>query len=106
LLRAQIPVHRIVLEARSPVFRALLNAPMREGQEGRVTLHDVRAPVVRALLHFVYTDSLPEELQEQGLDTAMAQVGPPRGGVASRRGPAPCQLPACAASPAAAAALA
>jgi speckle-type POZ protein len=77
----QIPVHRIILEARSPVFRALLNAPMREGQEGRVVLRDVRAPVVRALLHFVYSDSLPDELQDQGLDTAMAQVSARQGGV-------------------------
>lgn len=28
--------HKIVLEARSPVFRALLTTPMREGNEGRV----------------------------------------------------------------------
>lgn len=29
-------VHKIILEARSPVFHALLTSPMREGQEGRV----------------------------------------------------------------------
>lgn len=45
---------------RSPVFKALLDAPMREGKEGVVTIQDVRAPVFRTLLHFVYTDSLPE----------------------------------------------
>ena len=33
---------------------------MREGKEGVVVIEDVRAPVFRALLHFVYTDSLPE----------------------------------------------
>jgi hypothetical protein len=42
------------------VFKALLDAPMREGKEGVVTIQDVRAPVFRTLLHFVYTDSLPE----------------------------------------------
>ena len=52
--------HRIILTTRSAVFRALLNAPMREGAEGVVTLEDVRAPVFRALLHFIYTDALPE----------------------------------------------
>ena len=51
--------HRIILTARSAVFNALLNAPMREGAEGVVKLQDIRAPVFRALLHFVYTDSLP-----------------------------------------------
>ncbi len=42
------------------MFKALLDAPMREGKEGVVTIQDVRAPVFRTLLHFVYTDSLPE----------------------------------------------
>ena len=66
-------VHKILLEARSPVFRALLNSPMREGQEGRVTIHDMKAPVFRLLLNFVYTDALPEEYDGPNLDVAMAQ---------------------------------
>lgn len=56
----ELPAHRIILTARSPVFRALLNSDMREGKEGVVLIEDVRAPVFRALLHFVYTDMLPE----------------------------------------------
>ena len=40
--------------------RALLNAPMREGQEGDVDIKDVRKPVFQALLYFTYTDQLPE----------------------------------------------
>ena len=56
----ELPAHRILLAARSPVFRALLSSEMREGVEGVVSVEDVRAPVFRALLHFVYTDSLPE----------------------------------------------
>lgn len=56
----ELPAHRIVLTARSPVFHALLNSGMREGAEGVVKLEDVRAPVFRALLHFVYTDALPQ----------------------------------------------
>ena len=42
--------------------RALLNAPMREGQEGDVDIQDVRKPVFQALLYFTYTDQLPEVL--------------------------------------------
>ena len=56
----ELPAHRIVLTARSPVFHALLNSGMREGAEGVVKLEDVRAPVFRALLQFVYTDALPQ----------------------------------------------
>ena len=40
--------------------RALLNNPMKEGQDGIVTIQDVREPVFRALLYFVYADALPE----------------------------------------------
>ncbi|KAG1652421.1 hypothetical protein FOA52_009183, partial [Chlamydomonas sp. UWO 241] len=75
--------HKIILEARSPVFRALLNSPMREGQEGRVVIEDMKvpvfrlllsfAPVFRLLLSFVYTDVLPEEHDGANLDVAMAQ---------------------------------
>ena len=54
------------------VFRALLNAPMREGQEGRVEIADMKAPVFRVLLHFVYTDVLPEEHDGSNMDVAMA----------------------------------
>ncbi len=56
----ELTAHRIILMARSPVFHALLNSEMREGVEGVVTIEDVRGPVFRALLHFVYTDTLPE----------------------------------------------
>ena len=45
--------------------RALLNNPMKEGQDGIVTIQDVREPVFRALLYFVYADALPEVPPEQ-----------------------------------------
>ena len=52
--------HRLLLSTRSPVFAGMLRADMRENQEGIITIEDVKAPVFRALLHFIYTDSLPE----------------------------------------------
>jgi len=69
----EMKAHKIILEARSPFFAALLNSPMREGQEGRVVIHDIKAPVFRMLLHFVYTDTLPEEQDGTTLDVCMAQ---------------------------------
>jgi hypothetical protein len=56
----ELPAHRIILTARSPVFRALLNSDMREVQEGVVTIEDIRPQVFSAMLHFVYKDALPE----------------------------------------------
>ncbi len=36
-------------------------------------VEDIKAPVFDALLHFVYTDQLPEELDGAHLDVPMAQ---------------------------------
>eukprot|EP00798_Chlamydomonas_sp_ICE-L_P022692 gene22692-29846_t len=69
----EMKVHKMILEARSPVFCALLNTPMREGQEGRVVIHDIKASVFRVMLHFVYSDQLPEEHEGPLLEVAMAQ---------------------------------
>jgi speckle-type POZ protein len=69
----KMTAHKIILQARSPVFKALLTGPMREGHEGVVAVHDVRGPVFRALLYFVYCDALPTDLQGPRLEVPMAQ---------------------------------
>ncbi|KAF8655429.1 hypothetical protein HU200_061176 [Digitaria exilis] len=55
-----IRAHRIVLAVRSPVFKAELYGPMSDTGEGIViTVDDMEPVVFRALLRFIYTDSLP-----------------------------------------------
>lgn len=55
-----IEAHRLVLAMRSPVLKAELYGPMREARSGqRITIKDMQPAVFRALLHFIYTDSLP-----------------------------------------------
>ena len=52
--------HRCVLAARSPVFSAELFGVMKESDTGVVVrIDDMEAQVFKALLYFVYTDSLP-----------------------------------------------
>lgn len=58
-----VRAHRLVLQARSPVFRSMLASGMMEGETGVVTVTDMQPDVFRALMHFVYSDDLPEELQ-------------------------------------------
>jgi speckle-type POZ protein len=53
--------HRCVLAARSAVFKAELFGPMKEGTVSSVIdVEEMEACVFRALLFFVYTDSLPD----------------------------------------------
>jgi speckle-type POZ protein len=57
--------HRCVLAIRSSVFSAELFGSMKEGNTtGVVCIDDMEAQVFKALLHFVYTDSLPEANKE------------------------------------------
>ncbi|KAL6643065.1 hypothetical protein ACP70R_021246 [Stipagrostis hirtigluma subsp. patula] len=65
--------HRCVLAARSPVFKATLLGPMKESttSHGAIRIEDMDARVFKAVLQFIYTDTLPEM---NGLDeVAMSQ---------------------------------
>ncbi|CAM0876987.1 unnamed protein product [Alopecurus aequalis] len=67
--------HRFVLAMRSPVFKAELYGPMREARKGqRITIEDVQPAVFRALLHFIYNDSLPDNYLECDGNTEMIRL--------------------------------
>ncbi|CAL5011283.1 unnamed protein product [Urochloa decumbens] len=51
--------HKIVLATQSPVFKAELYGPVGEGSRETVTIQDMEPAVFKALLQFIYTDSLP-----------------------------------------------
>lgn len=51
----EIKVHRMLLESRSPFFKGMLESNMTEAQQGRFVVRDMLAPVVRAVLFFMYT---------------------------------------------------
>ncbi|CAL5007566.1 unnamed protein product [Urochloa decumbens] len=54
------PAHRMVLATRSPVFKAELYGQMKERRARHVTVEDIQPDVFKALLQFIYTDSLPD----------------------------------------------
>ncbi|XP_066351744.1 BTB/POZ and MATH domain-containing protein 1-like [Miscanthus floridulus] len=54
-------VHRAILTARSPVFKAQLFGSMADAQTDSITLHDVQPEVFRILLRFMYTDTVPTD---------------------------------------------
>ncbi|TVU04978.1 hypothetical protein EJB05_48125, partial [Eragrostis curvula] len=55
------PAHRAVLAARSPVFKAQLFGSMADAKMPSITMHDITSATFKAMLRFVYTDSLPED---------------------------------------------
>ena len=55
----QLPAHKTVLAARSPVFRAMFNYDVREKSEQTVHIVDLKADVVREMLTYIYTDTSP-----------------------------------------------
>ncbi|TVT98204.1 hypothetical protein EJB05_56523, partial [Eragrostis curvula] len=62
--------HRLVLAARSAVFKAELFGEMVENTKRLIQIDDVEAHVFRHLLHFIYTDALPDMALEEGSDGA------------------------------------
>jgi speckle-type POZ protein len=50
--------HRLILKARCPTLKGMLSSDMMEGAE--VVRVDVLPLAFKVLLHFIYTDELPE----------------------------------------------
>ncbi|XP_078150181.1 BTB/POZ and MATH domain-containing protein 2-like [Carex rostrata] len=51
--------HRLILVARSPVFKAMLFGNMAEATQQQIKIADMCPKVFEAMLHFIYTDSFP-----------------------------------------------
>ncbi|KAL6651430.1 hypothetical protein ACP70R_010355 [Stipagrostis hirtigluma subsp. patula] len=65
--------HRCVLAYRSPVFRAELFGPMKENTTRGIKIDDMEPQIFQALLHFIYTDLLPESCND-GRNAAMQHL--------------------------------
>uniref|UniRef100_A0ACD6AL96 Uncharacterized protein n=1 Tax=Avena sativa TaxID=4498 RepID=A0ACD6AL96_AVESA len=53
------PAHKIIVAMRSPVFKAQFYGPMSDKSMRNVAIEDIQPAIFKALLHFIYTDSLP-----------------------------------------------
>ena len=65
--------HKDILAARSPVFKAQFFGDMKEKCSQRVEVKDMEVAAFRAMLHFIYTDTVPELDQPLELVATLAQ---------------------------------
>ncbi|KAM0898585.1 hypothetical protein ACQ4PT_021848 [Festuca glaucescens] len=68
-----LPAHKLILSARSPVFMAEFFGQMKEKCSGHVEVKDMDRAVFKAMLHFIYTDTVPELDQRLEEVATMAQ---------------------------------
>ncbi|GJN09614.1 hypothetical protein PR202_ga27635 [Eleusine coracana subsp. coracana] len=62
-----------VAGARSPVFRAELYGSVREAKSEHITIEDMQPAVFKALMHFIYTEVLPETGDQRDANLEMIQ---------------------------------
>ena len=55
------PCHQLVLAARSPVFRAMLQVDMKEKQTKKIVIEDSKPEIVSQMLNFIYTGDIANE---------------------------------------------
>ncbi|OAY75942.1 BTB/POZ and MATH domain-containing protein 2-like [Ananas comosus] len=66
--------HRCVLAARSPVFKAKFFGPMEGSSAERVKIDDIEPAAFKALLYFIYSDSLPPQMEEIDEESAVSMA--------------------------------
>ena len=65
--------HKNILSARSPVSKAQFFGEMKEKSSRRVEIMDMEPEELGAMLHFIYTDTIPELEKQEEASTVMAQ---------------------------------
>ena len=54
--------HKWLLSVRSKVFKSYFSHDTREMQENRIIIKDISSETIEALLHFIYTDNVGEDV--------------------------------------------
>ncbi|XP_044408753.1 BTB/POZ and MATH domain-containing protein 1-like [Triticum aestivum] len=69
--------HKAVVATRSPVFAAQFFGPLADGSGGRcVRIHDMAPAAFEAVLHFIYTDTLPPPVNDdESVSASCTEVG-------------------------------
>ena len=60
----EFPVHKAILCARSPVFRAMILTDMKEARKNEIFVEEIDEKSMATVIHFIYTGELELELGE------------------------------------------
>ncbi|GJN09608.1 hypothetical protein PR202_ga27629 [Eleusine coracana subsp. coracana] len=66
--------HKVILAMRSPVFKAKLYGPGREDSQQHIVIEEIQPATFRALLYFIYTDSLLEGMDRDLADDSRQEM--------------------------------
>ena len=67
----QITAHSLILKARSPVFKAMLEAPMKEGITRDIEVKGFDKATISDLVHFMHTDRVEAAVLEDETRTLL-----------------------------------
>jgi hypothetical protein len=70
-----IAAHKLILAARSPVFRTMFQAPMREASISTMEIADFSELVVREFVRFLYSDRCPRTVLAEHAEELLAIAG-------------------------------
>ena len=57
--------HRLLLAAKSPVFKAMLQNNMAEARSGLIEVNDMKPSVLKALLEYIYMNTIKADMYTQ-----------------------------------------
>ena len=70
----RIPVHKLILEQRSPVFKTMLSSTMKESTSNKIIITDFDHDVVREFIRFLYLDTCDKEVLDQHAKSLLAMA--------------------------------
>ena len=56
----ELPAHKLILSARSPIFAAMFSFDSKEKQDSRVEIPDVSSDTLKSMLKYIYSGQIDE----------------------------------------------
>jgi len=70
----RIPVHKLILQVRSPVFKAMLSSTMKESTSNEIIISDFDHNVVKEFMRFLYMDKCDATVLDKHANSLLAMA--------------------------------